>query len=144
MALLSVQFYLVIFFRDSQTTSVASSQTETKLLGEISLFQKNRETVLVFGGRDPHKTYGVGRNTAKDIFRYLPDNNAWEFVGELPEPRQHHCTEFFKGRIWLVGKKTNNYLIFIIFMAQLGLFMACSFHLWILRKMTKLKYVSHN
>lgn len=94
-----------LIFRDtSQTTSVASSQTETKLLGEISLFQKNRETVLVFGGRDPHKTYGVGRNTSKDVFRYLPDTNAWEFVGEIPEPRQHHSTEFYKGRIWLVGK----------------------------------------
>ncbi|KAJ8961338.1 hypothetical protein NQ314_005949 [Rhamnusium bicolor] len=65
---------------------------------------KDRETVLVFGGIDPHNDYGVGRNTGKNIFRYVPDENIWEFVGELPVPRHHHCVQFFKARIYLVGK----------------------------------------
>ncbi|CAH1156246.1 unnamed protein product [Phaedon cochleariae] len=79
------------------------ASTRRDLLKEDSLFQKNRETVLVFGGIDAHSDYGTGRNTGKDIYRYLPAVNTWEFVAELPEPRHHHCAEFFKGKIFLVG-----------------------------------------
>lgn len=47
--------------------------------------------------------FGVGRNTGKDIIRYVPMSNSWEFVGELPEPRQHHRVAFMQGRVYLVG-----------------------------------------
>lgn len=92
------------FFRDSPATTMTSSQTETQLLSELSLFQKTRETVLVFGGRDPHKQTLGERYTGCDVFRYHTENNFWECVSKIPEPRHHHCTEFFQGKIWLVGK----------------------------------------
>ncbi|KAG7307534.1 hypothetical protein JYU34_007739 [Plutella xylostella] len=68
-----------------------------------SLFHWDRETVLVFGGIDPHTTYGTGRNTGKDIFRFDPVTNVWDCVGELPEPRHHHSVAFLRGRVYLVG-----------------------------------------
>lgn len=71
---------------------------------EMSLFILDRESVLVFGGIDPHNNYGVGRNTGKDVFRYLPDSNVWEYIGDLPEPRHHHSVSFLKGRVYLCGK----------------------------------------
>lgn len=39
-------------------------------LKEGSLFFSERESVLVFGGIDPHSKYGDGRNTGRNIFRY--------------------------------------------------------------------------
>ncbi|PSN38305.1 hypothetical protein C0J52_19160 [Blattella germanica] len=72
-------------------------------LSEGSLFFADRESILVFGGIDPHSKYGMGRNKGIDIYRYLPDANTWEFIGELPEPRHHHSVAFFKGRVFLVG-----------------------------------------
>ncbi|XP_061712454.1 uncharacterized protein LOC133521482 isoform X1 [Cydia pomonella] len=68
-----------------------------------SLFNYTRETVLVFGGIDPHANYGLGRNTGKDIFRFDPVTNTWDIVGELPEPRHHHSVAFLRGRVYLVG-----------------------------------------
>lgn len=41
-----------------------------KYVAEGSLFDWDRETVLVFGGIDPHTTYGVGKNTGKEIYRF--------------------------------------------------------------------------
>lgn len=73
-------------------------------LCETSLFNAERESVLVFGGVDPHNNYGVSRNTGKDIFRYLPDSNVWEYVGDLPEPRHHHSVAFLRGRVYLCGR----------------------------------------
>ncbi|XP_026329412.1 uncharacterized protein LOC113237250 isoform X2 [Hyposmocoma kahamanoa] len=70
---------------------------------EGSLFNWDRETVLVFGGIDPHTTYGIGKNTGKDIYRFDPVLNVWEYVGDLPEPRHHHSVAFLRGRVYLVG-----------------------------------------
>ncbi|XP_052757570.1 uncharacterized protein LOC113517602 isoform X1 [Galleria mellonella] len=70
---------------------------------EGSLFNWDRETVLVFGGIDPHNAYGAGRNTGKSIYRYDPVLNVWDYVGDLPEPRHHHSIAFLRGRIYLVG-----------------------------------------
>ncbi|XP_044754523.1 uncharacterized protein LOC123313627 [Coccinella septempunctata] len=70
---------------------------------DTSLFFAERESILTFGGLDPHASFGTGRNTGKEIFRYVPHQNQWEQVGELPEPRQHHCVAFMKGRVYLVG-----------------------------------------
>ncbi|KAK9890633.1 hypothetical protein WA026_011993 [Henosepilachna vigintioctopunctata] len=72
-------------------------------LTDNSLFYAERESILIFGGSDPHTGYGVGKHTGKEIFRYVPHQNQWEFVGELPEPRQHHSVVFMKGRVYLVG-----------------------------------------
>ncbi|XP_025837329.1 uncharacterized protein LOC108745208 isoform X2 [Agrilus planipennis] len=68
-----------------------------------SLLIPDKEAVLVFGGIDPHKTYGEGKNTGKDVYRYLPDENVWEHVGNLPEPRHHHGAAFLKGRVYICG-----------------------------------------
>ncbi|KAM3963093.1 uncharacterized protein ACR2FA_002859 [Aphomia sociella] len=70
---------------------------------EGSLFNWDRETVLVFGGVDPHSPYGAGRNTGKNIFRFDPVTNVWDNVGDLPEPRHHHSIAFLRGRVYLVG-----------------------------------------
>lgn len=80
---------------------------QKNLLNEGSLFAPDRETVLVFGGIDPHSQYGIGRNTGKDVYRYVPETNTWEFVTELPEPRHHHAVTFLKGRVYLVGNYLN-------------------------------------
>ncbi|KAL2716917.1 uncharacterized protein V1478_012617 [Vespula squamosa] len=68
-----------------------------------SLFYPDRESILVFGGIDPHEGYGHPGNTGKDIYRFKPDENLWEFVGEIPQPRHHHSVVYLKGRIYLVG-----------------------------------------
>ncbi|CAH2086267.1 unnamed protein product [Euphydryas editha] len=72
-------------------------------LADGSLYNWDRETVLIFGGIDPHTTYGVAKNTGKDIFRFDPVTNCWDLVGELPEPRHHHSVAFLRGRVFLVG-----------------------------------------
>lgn len=82
----------------------ACSSVGQNLLKNRSLYQEDRETVLVLGGVDPYNEYGVGRNTGRDIYRYSANENAWEFVGELPEPRHHHSAQFLKGRLFLAGK----------------------------------------
>ncbi|XP_056633895.1 uncharacterized protein LOC130443346 [Diorhabda sublineata] len=87
----------------NKQNNVNRNGSKRNLLETGSLFHKIRDTVLIFGGTDTHNPCGFGRNTGKDIYRYMPLGNCWEFVGELPEPRHHHCTEFFKGRIFLVG-----------------------------------------
>lgn len=69
-----------------------------------SLFMPDRETVLVFGGIDPHTDLGVGRNTGKDILRYLPEKNVWEYVGGIPAPRHHHGVAFLMGKVFVCGK----------------------------------------
>lgn len=87
--------------------SVSALGPTKEYITETSLFLPDRESVVVFGGIDPHNNYGVGRNTGKDIFRYLPDYNIWEYVGDLPEPRHHHSVAFLKGRVYLAGKYEN-------------------------------------
>lgn len=69
-----------------------------------SLLAQERETVLVFGGLDPHSLFGQNRNTGNNIYRFIPEENRWDYVGEIPEPRHHHSVVFYKNRIWLVGK----------------------------------------
>jgi N-acetylneuraminic acid mutarotase len=54
---------------------------------------------------DPHCQYGVSHNTAKRVYRYHPDRNAWQSVGELPEPRHHHSVAFLNGRVYVIGKQ---------------------------------------
>ncbi|XP_046596989.1 uncharacterized protein LOC124294665 [Neodiprion lecontei] len=68
-----------------------------------SLFYPDRESVLVLGGIDTHEEYGCTGNTGKDMYRFKPEENSWEFVGEIPEPRHHHSVVYLKGRVYLVG-----------------------------------------
>ncbi|KAK9295619.1 hypothetical protein QLX08_010110 [Tetragonisca angustula] len=68
-----------------------------------SLFFPDRESILVFGGLDPHEEYGRPGNTGKDIYRFKPDENIWEFVDEIPRARHHHSVAYLKGRIYVVG-----------------------------------------
>lgn len=91
----------------NELSSSALAPYKKSYLTEMSLFLAERETVLVFGGIDPHTAYGVGRNTGKDVYRYVPDNNMWEYVTDMPEPRHHHSVAFLKGRVYLVGKKAS-------------------------------------
>ncbi|KAK4875627.1 hypothetical protein RN001_012049 [Aquatica leii] len=85
------------------TSNSIMTPASNDYLTESSLFSSDRESVLVFGGIDPHNSYGVARNTGKDILKYLPDNNVWEYVGDLPAPRHHHSVTFLKGRVYLCG-----------------------------------------
>ncbi|XP_068629664.1 uncharacterized protein [Battus philenor] len=103
----------VSLFNESKESlaKINMNKLSTSILGpsnkkyfvEGSLFNWDRETVLVFGGTDPHTAYGVGRNTGKDIYRFDPVTNSWDYVGDLPEPRHHHSVAFLKGRVYLVG-----------------------------------------
>ncbi|XP_023288873.1 uncharacterized protein LOC105696745 isoform X2 [Orussus abietinus] len=70
---------------------------------ENSLFHPGRESVLIFGGMDPHKLCGCTGNTGRDIYRFKPSDNVWEFIGEIPEPRHHHSVVYLRGRVYLVG-----------------------------------------
>lgn len=97
-------FQLFYFRNELKTVKFDHSSQIKNLLLEGSLYDANRETVLIFGGIDPHSHYGIGRNTGKDIYQYIPESNCWKFVTELPEPRHHHCVAFLHGRIYLVGK----------------------------------------
>ncbi|XP_063892356.1 uncharacterized protein LOC110372548 isoform X1 [Helicoverpa armigera] len=72
-------------------------------IAEGSLFNWDRETVLVFGGIDLLTPYGFGGNTGKYIYRFDPVTNVWDYVGDLPEPRHHHSVAFLRGRVYLVG-----------------------------------------
>ncbi|KAJ8722571.1 hypothetical protein PYW07_003751 [Mythimna separata] len=72
-------------------------------IAEGSLFNWDRETVLVFGGIDLLTPYGFGGNTGKYIYRFDPVTNVWDYVGDLPEPRHHHSVGFLRGRVYLVG-----------------------------------------
>ncbi|XP_022820126.1 uncharacterized protein LOC111352043 isoform X3 [Spodoptera litura] len=72
-------------------------------IAEGSLFNWDRETVLVFGGIDHLTTYGFGGNIGKYIYRFDPVTNVWDYVGDLPEPRHHHSVAFLRGRVYLVG-----------------------------------------
>ncbi|KAK9732272.1 Kelch motif [Popillia japonica] len=89
----------------SQMNKISSSiiQPRGQYFETSSLFLAERESVMVFGGIDPHSGYGAGRNTGKDIFRYLPDSNVWEYIGEMPAPRNHHNVAFLTGRVYVVG-----------------------------------------
>ncbi|XP_059057175.1 uncharacterized protein LOC131850828 [Achroia grisella] len=103
---------LSLFNQSKQSLArVNMNKLSTSILGpsnknyitEGSLFNWDRETVLVFGGIDPHNPYGTGRNTGKNIYRYDPVMNVWDYVGDLPEPRHHHSIAFLRGRVYLVG-----------------------------------------
>lgn len=52
--------------------SVSMLGPESEYLSENSLFFSDRESILIFGGIDPHDTYGVGKNTGKFIYRWGP------------------------------------------------------------------------
>lgn len=94
---------VVCSYRNEMSCSVLGPP-QKDYVTEASLFNSDRESVLVFGGIDPHNNYGVARNTGKDVFRYVPDSNVWEYVGDLPEPRHHHSVAFLKGRVYLCGE----------------------------------------
>ncbi|XP_065155691.1 uncharacterized protein [Atheta coriaria] len=89
----------------SHTPSISGDfyRRERDFLPEGSLYHLEHESVIVFGGINVHSKYGIGRNTGKDIYRYLPVQNIWEFVGELPAPRTHHSVAYLNGRIYIVG-----------------------------------------
>lgn len=103
------QRVLSMFAKTEPPTNKDMAKMMTPKLRELttdpSLFNYDRESILVFGGTDPHMTYGIGRNTGKDIYKYLPHANQWEFVGEMPEPRYQHSSVFMRGRVFIVGKK---------------------------------------
>ncbi|CAK1545255.1 unnamed protein product [Leptosia nina] len=84
------------------STSILGPSNKNYII-DGSLFNWDRETVLVFGGTDPHTHYGLAGNTGRDIYRFDPVTNTWESVGELPEPRHHHSVAFLRGRVFLVG-----------------------------------------
>ncbi|XP_014299989.1 uncharacterized protein LOC103571642 isoform X1 [Microplitis demolitor] len=73
------------------------------IYSDHSLFFNDCEAVLVLGGIDPHEEYGAAGNTGKNIYRFKPLENAWEFVGEMPEPRHYHSVVYFKGRLYVAG-----------------------------------------
>ncbi|XP_072393061.1 uncharacterized protein [Diabrotica undecimpunctata] len=89
-------------FRISEKQNNVTNTTIRKITEEASLFHKTRETVLVFGGFDPH-SYNNRERPGTDVYSYMPIRNRWVYVGELPEARHNHCTEFYKGRIFLAG-----------------------------------------
>ncbi|XP_015434239.1 PREDICTED: uncharacterized protein LOC107190037 [Dufourea novaeangliae] len=68
-----------------------------------SLYFRDRESILVFGGVDPHEEYGRAGNNGKAIYRFKPEENIWECVGEIPQPRHHHSVAYLRGRIYVVG-----------------------------------------
>ncbi|XP_076182991.1 uncharacterized protein LOC143154856 [Ptiloglossa arizonensis] len=70
---------------------------------EESLFFPDRESILVFGGVDPHEEYGRAGNTGKNIYRFKPDENIWELAGEIPQARHHHSVAYLRGRVYVVG-----------------------------------------
>lgn len=76
------------------------------IYSDHSLFFNDCEAVLVLGGIDPHEEYGAAGNTGKNIYRFKPLENAWEFVGEMPEPRHYHSVVYFKGRLYVAGMIT--------------------------------------
>ncbi|XP_076674694.1 uncharacterized protein LOC143372435 [Andrena cerasifolii] len=85
---------------------ISSSMLDSNINGyffDNSLFFPDREAVLVFGGVDPHEEYGRAGNTGKDMYRFKPDENIWEFVGEIPQARHHHSIAYLRGRIYVVG-----------------------------------------
>lgn len=57
-------------FRNKLSTSILGPSNKN-YIADGSLFNWDRETVLVFGGIDPHTTYGQGKNTGKDIYRFV-------------------------------------------------------------------------
>ncbi|KAJ9584064.1 hypothetical protein L9F63_021601, partial [Diploptera punctata] len=89
--------------KNRNTESTPVIELTRTYLSEGSLFFADQESVLVFGGMDPHTDYGVQRNKGVDIFRFIPYTNTWDFMGELPVPRHHHSMAFLRGRIFLVG-----------------------------------------
>lgn len=72
-------------------------------LAEGSLFYKKRDAVLIFGGIDQNEKLERKSILGKDIYRYHPEGNFWEVVGELPEPRHHHRVALLKGYVFVVG-----------------------------------------
>ncbi|XP_071856238.1 uncharacterized protein [Bombus fervidus] len=84
------------------SNSIIASNEDRYFLNN-SLFFPDRESILVFGGVDPHEEYGLPGNTGKDIYRFKPDQNIWEFVGEIPRARHHHSVAYLRGRIYVVG-----------------------------------------
>lgn len=90
------------FDRTSSQSFDTGTHSFTPRIGKSETYEE--ETVLVFGGIDPHVEYGLPGNTGKDIYRYLQKQNLWEFVGEMPEARHHHSLAYMNGRIYLVGK----------------------------------------
>ncbi|XP_017788462.1 PREDICTED: LOW QUALITY PROTEIN: uncharacterized protein LOC108571007 [Habropoda laboriosa] len=84
------------------SSSMIASNANSYFL-DSSLYFPDRESILVFGGVDPHEEYGRIGNTGKNIYRFKPDENIWEFVGEIPLARHHHSVAYLRGRIYLVG-----------------------------------------
>ncbi|XP_050512939.1 uncharacterized protein LOC126888626 [Diabrotica virgifera virgifera] len=93
---------LKMFRISEKQNNVTHTRTIRDLTEKASLFHKTRETVLVFGGFDPH-SYDNRERLGTNIYSYMPIRNRWVCVGELPEARHNHCTEFYKGRIFLAG-----------------------------------------
>ncbi|XP_043787863.1 uncharacterized protein LOC122712356 [Apis laboriosa] len=102
----NVQIRAMTSYKRPLPQKISDSMIATNDAGyffDNSLFFPDRESVLVFGGVDPHEEYGRPGNTGKDIYRFKPDQNIWEFVGEIPRARHHHSVAYLRGRIYIVG-----------------------------------------
>ncbi|XP_043254221.1 uncharacterized protein LOC122398442 [Colletes gigas] len=86
------------------SSSILGSNAD-RYFSEQSLFFPDRESILVFGGADPHKEYGRTGNISKDIYRFKPAENLWQFAGEIPQPRHHHSVAYLRGRVYVAGGK---------------------------------------
>ncbi|KAF7988790.1 hypothetical protein HCN44_007100 [Aphidius gifuensis] len=86
-----------------QVSSSMINQTKINSQDNNTLWFSDCEAILVIGGIDPHCDYGSIGNTGRDMYRYKPKDNSWEFVGEIPEPRHHHSVAFLRDRVYLVG-----------------------------------------
>ncbi|XP_066595951.1 uncharacterized protein [Prorops nasuta] len=84
------------------SSSMLADYEEGHLL-ENSLYFNDREAILLFGGVDPYDGHDCSGNNGKDIYRFVPSENTWQFVGEIPEPRHRHAAAYLKGRIYIVG-----------------------------------------
>ncbi|KAK0078846.1 hypothetical protein PV325_002037 [Microctonus aethiopoides] len=87
----------------NQINNIDSLEKSENYFPDHSLFYPDCESVLVLGGIDLHLDCGASVNSGKDMYRYNPMENVWEFVGEIPKPRHHHSTIYFNGRVYLAG-----------------------------------------
>lgn len=87
-----------------QINNIDSLEKSENYFPDHSLFYPECESVLVLGGIDLHLDCGASVNSGKDMYRYKPMENVWEFVGVIPKPRHHHSTIYFNGRVYLAGE----------------------------------------
>lgn len=73
-----------------------------------SLYLKNSETILVFGGINPDDNVHTFKNEGKQVLRYVPSTNEWEIISYMVKSRQYHAIAYFQGRVYLAGGSFQN------------------------------------